>query len=159
MAYYWKCCLLILRDSIDREYYYLRKKKLILNHSYKNMTENQKTWLSLDATSVFRGSNALSEAISSVNTKDDVIKQLCSFSELLHTPCKNTQRSRCEQLIIILAKAYDGYQFNLHAFVAFRGWISCTYPSVVIYIIPILYFSIDFFSTEMYGSNCSSNLP
>ena len=45
MAYYWKCCLLILRDSIDRESYYLIKKnkKLILNHSYKNMIENQKT--------------------------------------------------------------------------------------------------------------------
>lgn len=55
--------------------------------------------------------------------KDDVIKRLCSFSELLHTLCKNIQRSRYEQLIIKLAKAYNGYQFDLPAFLDFRGRI------------------------------------
>ncbi|KAF3452229.1 hypothetical protein FNV43_RR08327 [Rhamnella rubrinervis] len=64
-------------------------------------------------------SNSLRES----HMKDDVIRQLCSFSELLHTLCKNIQRSRYEQLIIKLAKAYDGYQFYLPAFLDFRGRI------------------------------------
>lgn len=55
--------------------------------------------------------------------KDEVINKLCSFSELLHTLCKNIQRSRYEQLIIKLAIAYDGYKFDLPAFLDFRGRI------------------------------------
>jgi sulfatase maturation enzyme AslB (radical SAM superfamily) len=55
--------------------------------------------------------------------KDEVIKELCSFSELLHTLSKNIQRSRYETFIIKLAKAYDGYHFYLPAFLDFRGRI------------------------------------
>lgn len=55
--------------------------------------------------------------------KDDVIKQFCSYSDLIQTLCKNIQRSRYEQLIIKLAKAYEGYQFYLPAFLDFRGRI------------------------------------
>lgn len=55
--------------------------------------------------------------------KDEVIKKLCSFNELLHTLCKNIQRSRYDQLIIKLAMAYDGYKFYLPAFLDFRGRI------------------------------------
>lgn len=55
--------------------------------------------------------------------KDEVINKLCSFSELLHTLCKNIQRSRYEKLIIKLATAYDGYNFYLPAFLDFRGRI------------------------------------
>ncbi len=54
---------------------------------------------------------------------DEVIKKLCSFSELLQTLCKNIQRSRYEKLIIELAIAYDGYHFYLPAFLDFRGRI------------------------------------
>lgn len=55
--------------------------------------------------------------------KNEVINKICSFSELLHTLCKNIQRSRYENLIIKLATAYDGYQFYLPAFLDFRGRI------------------------------------
>lgn len=55
--------------------------------------------------------------------KDEVINKLCSFSELLHTLCKNIQRTRYEKLIINLAIAYDGYHFYLPAFLDFRGRI------------------------------------
>lgn len=55
--------------------------------------------------------------------KDEVINKLCSFNELLHTLSKNIQRSRYENLIIKLAKAYDGYHFYLPAFLDFRGRI------------------------------------
>ena len=54
---------------------------------------------------------------------DEVIKELCSFNELINTLCKNIQRARYEKLIIKLAKAYDGYHFYLPAFVDFRGRI------------------------------------
>ncbi|KAG6621672.1 hypothetical protein I3842_Q008800, partial [Carya illinoinensis] len=55
--------------------------------------------------------------------KDEVINKLCGFNELLHTLSKNIQRSRYENLIIKLAKAYDGYHFYLPAFLDFRGRI------------------------------------
>lgn len=55
--------------------------------------------------------------------KNEVILQLCSFSELLNTLCKNIQRSRYENLILKLAMAYDGYHFYLPAFLDFRGRI------------------------------------
>ncbi|GLU24484.1 hypothetical protein SLE2022_404150 [Rubroshorea leprosula] len=55
--------------------------------------------------------------------KDEVINKLCTFNELLHTLCKNIQRSRYENLVIKLAKAYDGYNFYLPAFLDFRGRI------------------------------------
>lgn len=55
--------------------------------------------------------------------KDAVISKICSFSELLNSFNKNIQRSRYEQLIINLAKAYDGYNFYLPAFLDFRGRI------------------------------------
>lgn len=55
--------------------------------------------------------------------KDEVINKLCSFNELLHTLCKNIQRSRYEKLIIKLAIAYEGYNFYLPAFLDFRGRI------------------------------------
>jgi DNA-directed RNA polymerase len=53
--------------------------------------------------------------------QDEIIKKLCSFNELLNTICKNIQRARYEKLIIELAIAYDGYQFDLPAFLDFRG--------------------------------------
>ena len=55
--------------------------------------------------------------------KDEVIKTLCSFSELLQTLYKNIQRSRYENFIIKLAIAYNGYTFYLPAFLDFRGRI------------------------------------
>lgn len=55
--------------------------------------------------------------------KDEVIKKLCSFNELINALCKSIQRARYEKLIIKLAKAYDGYHFYLPAFVDFRGRI------------------------------------
>lgn len=55
--------------------------------------------------------------------KDEVIKKLCSFTELLNTIHKNIQRSRYENLILNLASAYDGYKFDLPAFLDFRGRI------------------------------------
>lgn len=55
--------------------------------------------------------------------KDEDIKKLCSFNELLNFKNKNIQCARYEQLIIKLAKAYDGYQFDLLAFLDFRGRI------------------------------------
>lgn len=55
--------------------------------------------------------------------KDKDIKSLCSFSELLHTLCKNIQRSRYDNFIIKLATAYNGYNFDLPAFLDFRGRI------------------------------------
>ena len=55
--------------------------------------------------------------------RDTDIKQLCSFNDLLQTLCKNIQRSHYEQLIIKLASAYDGYHFDLPAFLDFRGRI------------------------------------
>lgn len=67
--------------------------------------------------------NDVSNSLRELHMKDDVIKQLCSFSELLETLGKNIQRSRYEQLILKLAKAYDGYQFYLPAFLDFRGRI------------------------------------
>lgn len=55
--------------------------------------------------------------------RDNVVNTLCSYSELLQTLCKNIQRARTEELMLNLAKAYDGYQFDLPAFMDFRGRI------------------------------------
>lgn len=65
----------------------------------------------------------VSSLLRKFHTEDKVINQLCSFSELLHTLCKNIQRSRYENLIIKLAIAYEGFHFDLPAFLDFRGRI------------------------------------
>lgn len=64
-----------------------------------------------------------SDLLREFHMKDKVINKLCSFSELLQTLNKNIQCSRYEDLIIKLAKAYDGYHFYLPAFLDFRGRI------------------------------------
>jgi len=55
--------------------------------------------------------------------KDEVIFQFCSFNEIFNIVHKHIQRSRYENLILNLALAYDGYQFDLPAFLNFRGRI------------------------------------
>lgn len=65
----------------------------------------------------------VSNLLREFHMKDEVIKKLCSFSELLRTLSKNIQRSRYENLIMKLAQAYDGYHFYLPAFLDFRGRI------------------------------------
>ncbi|XP_020251012.1 uncharacterized protein LOC109828426, partial [Asparagus officinalis] len=64
-----------------------------------------------------------SDLLREFHMKDKDINKLCSFSELLQTLNKNIQCSRYEDLIIKLAKAYDGYHFYLPAFLDFRGRI------------------------------------
>lgn len=64
-----------------------------------------------------------SDLLREFHMKDEVIKKLCSFSELLQTLNKNIQCARYEYLIIKLAMAYDGYHFYLPAFLDFRGRI------------------------------------
>ncbi|XP_073279521.1 probable DNA-directed RNA polymerase [Primulina huaijiensis] len=55
--------------------------------------------------------------------KNNVIKLYASFSEIIHIVSKHIQCSRYEQMILKLAKAYEGYQFYLPAFLDFRGRI------------------------------------
>lgn len=52
--------------------------------------------------------------------QDDVVNNCSSSTELVETLCKNIQRARTEELMLHLAKAYDGYQFDLPAFLYFR---------------------------------------
>lgn len=67
--------------------------------------------------------NDVSIILRELHMMDEVINKFCSFSDLLQTLCKNIQRSRYEKLIIKLAIAYDGYIFDLPAFLDFRGRI------------------------------------
>lgn len=67
--------------------------------------------------------NDVSTLLRQFHMKDEVIKKLCSFDELINTLSKNIQRSRYEKLILKLAIAYDGYKFDLPAFLDFRGRI------------------------------------
>lgn len=55
--------------------------------------------------------------------KDEVIKQISSFNKLLSEFSSNINTARYEQFLIKLATAYDGYQFDLPAFLDFRGRI------------------------------------
>lgn len=55
--------------------------------------------------------------------KDESIKRLCSFTEILQAVSKDIQYSRYEDFIIKMALAYDGYTFDLPAFLDFRGRI------------------------------------
>lgn len=64
-----------------------------------------------------------SDLLREFHMMDKVINKLCSFSELLQTLNKNIQCSRYEDLILKLARAYDGYHFYLPAFLDFRGRI------------------------------------
>ena len=67
--------------------------------------------------------NDVSNLLRKLYMKDDAIKKLSSFNDMLSTLFKNIQRARYEQLIIKLAIAYDGYHFYLPAFLDFRGRI------------------------------------
>ncbi|XP_050217571.1 probable DNA-directed RNA polymerase [Mercurialis annua] len=65
----------------------------------------------------------VSNLLREFHIKDKVINQFCSFSNLLNTLCKNIQRAQYEKLLIKLATAYDGFHFDLPAFLDFRGRI------------------------------------
>lgn len=51
------------------------------------------------------------------------IHRLTDYSSLIQTFCTNIQRARYEQTLIEMASAYDGYTFDLPAFLDFRGRI------------------------------------
>lgn len=63
------------------------------------------------------------ERLREFHMQDAVIRQICSYSDLVSTLYKNIQRARYETLILKLASAYDGYTFDLPAFLDFRGRI------------------------------------
>lgn len=54
---------------------------------------------------------------------DEGVKDVCSCNVLLTELVKRVQRARYEEFVLILASAYVGYQFDLPAFMDFRGRI------------------------------------
>lgn len=65
----------------------------------------------------------VSDKLRELYMMDETIKKEYSYNELLIVLQKDIQRARYEHLIFSLAKAYEGYEFYLPAFVDFRGRI------------------------------------
>ena len=64
-----------------------------------------------------------SDLLRSCYFNDQVVKDVCSCNVLLTQLVKRVQRARYEEFILTIANAYSGYQFDLPAFMDFRGRI------------------------------------
>lgn len=63
------------------------------------------------------------DKLRSHHMQDAVISKMFSFSDLVSSLLKNIQRARYENFLFKLASAYEGYKFDLPAFLDFRGRI------------------------------------
>lgn len=94
---------------------------------FKYLLENEKGYIHSASFNpgflAFMNITKVSFKLRELYMKDEVIKKFCSFNEILNIVHKHIQRSRYENFILNLALAYDGYQFDLPAFLDFRGRI------------------------------------